>query len=99
MYYVKGYYPDSHSEWTENGYQIKKQLWFNDDEKITKIWRSQDSLNKYDSHHDIVWIQINSEKKEQTEESRLNSIKEIIRNAEKKTSKTDTNKNLNEPEE
>jgi len=95
MYHVKSYYPDSNSEWTKNGYQIKKQHWFNGDEKFTKIWRSKDSLEKYDSHNDIVWIKIKNEEVELTDESRLDLIKDIIQETEDtitKSSKDNVNK-------
>ena len=60
---VQDYYPDAHSEWTENGYQIKTQKWYLDGDKIYKRWKSRDSLKTYDNHREIIW-ELNSIKKE-----------------------------------
>jgi hypothetical protein len=52
-------YPDSDSEYTENGYQHRIEKWQDKNGTKIKHWKSRDSLATYQTHQHIEWELIN----------------------------------------
>ena len=54
-------YPNSESEYTEDGYQHRIEKWTEPNGTTIKHWKSLDSLKNHQSHRHIKWELINEE--------------------------------------
>ena len=54
-------YPNSESEYTEDGYQHRIEKWTEPNRTTIKHWKSQDSLKSHLSHRHIKWELISEE--------------------------------------
>ena len=61
MIYPKNIYPNESSEYTENGYKYRIEIWKNKNETKIKHWKSQDSLINYKTNKNIKWELIKNE--------------------------------------
>ncbi len=55
MYISQDVYPNSESEYTEDGYQHRIEKWTEHNVTTIKHWKSQDSLKNHPSHRHIKW--------------------------------------------
>ena len=48
-------FPDSHFEYTKDGYRYLEQKWHKDNEVVFKRFKSEKPINSYSNHRTIVW--------------------------------------------
>jgi hypothetical protein len=53
--------PDEDSEYTENGYQHRIEIWKQETGTKVKHWKSRDSVKNYWSYRHIEWILVEEE--------------------------------------